>query len=225
MVTLSASRPIAFSTVALSGLSTGQVSGLTSTQVGQLTTTAINALSTLAMGHLTSVQLDGLRTTQIAAMSTANFGALTSAQLGSLATTQIAAFSTTNIAGLTTGQFSGISSTQLSGMTTAQQQHISTLLLQGELGSPFELLARELVAISLFRAGPVMICEPGQFETDMGQALINDKAALQAFLKTVPLQRLGRPREIGVLAVTLASDASAFMTGQVVVLDGGASAH
>jgi NAD(P)-dependent dehydrogenase (short-subunit alcohol dehydrogenase family) len=66
---------------------------------------------------------------------------------------------------------------------------------------------------------------PGQFETDMGQALINDKAALQEFLKTVPLRRLGRPREIGVLAVTLASDASAFMTGQVVVMDGGATVH
>lgn len=66
---------------------------------------------------------------------------------------------------------------------------------------------------------------PGQFETDMGQALINDKAALQEFLKTVPLRRLGQPREIGVLAVTLASNASAFMTGQVVVMDGGATAY
>ena len=43
--------------------------------------------------------------------------------------------------------------------------------------------------------------------------------------KSVPLQRIGQPREIGVLAVMLASDASAYMTGQVIVFDGGVSAY
>jgi NAD(P)-dependent dehydrogenase (short-subunit alcohol dehydrogenase family) len=66
---------------------------------------------------------------------------------------------------------------------------------------------------------------PGQFDTEMGAPLMNDPDALREFLKSVPLRRVGRPREIGVLAVTLAADASAFMTGQVVVVDGGATAH
>jgi DNA-binding NtrC family response regulator len=40
----------------------------------------------------------------------------------------------------------------------------STLLLQGEPGSPFELFGRELAGISLFREGPVMLCDAAQFQ-------------------------------------------------------------
>jgi DNA-binding NtrC family response regulator len=40
----------------------------------------------------------------------------------------------------------------------------STLLLQGEPGSAFELFARELAGISLFREGPVMLCDVADFE-------------------------------------------------------------
>jgi DNA-binding NtrC family response regulator len=41
----------------------------------------------------------------------------------------------------------------------------AVLLLQGEAGSPFELIARDLAAISIFRDGPVMVCDAAQFET------------------------------------------------------------
>jgi NAD(P)-dependent dehydrogenase (short-subunit alcohol dehydrogenase family) len=37
----------------------------------------------------------------------------------------------------------------------------------------------------------------------------------------VPLQRPGRLREVGLLALYLASDASDYMTGQTLLLDGG----
>jgi gluconate 5-dehydrogenase len=37
----------------------------------------------------------------------------------------------------------------------------------------------------------------------------------------VPMGRLGEPREIAPLALYLASDASSFMTGAVIVIDGG----
>ncbi len=40
----------------------------------------------------------------------------------------------------------------------------AVLLLQGEAGSPFELIARDLVEISIFREGPVMVCDAAQFE-------------------------------------------------------------
>ena len=65
---------------------------------------------------------------------------------------------------------------------------------------------------------------PGQFETDMGAPLLNDRKALREFMKNIPLRRIGKPREIGLWAVMLASDAAAYMTGQVVVVDGGMTA-
>lgn len=40
----------------------------------------------------------------------------------------------------------------------------ANLLLQGEPGSPFELFARELASISMFRNGPVMLCAASEFE-------------------------------------------------------------
>lgn len=39
------------------------------------------------------------------------------------------------------------------------------LLLQGETGTPFELIARDLIAISIFRDGPVMVCDAEHFDT------------------------------------------------------------
>ena len=43
----------------------------------------------------------------------------------------------------------------------------------------------------------------------------------QRAAQTVPLQRHGRLREVGLLALYLASDASDYMTGQTIMLDGG----
>ena len=40
----------------------------------------------------------------------------------------------------------------------------AVLLLQGEAGSPFELLARDLAENSMFRDGPVMLCDAEQFD-------------------------------------------------------------
>jgi two-component system NtrC family response regulator len=39
----------------------------------------------------------------------------------------------------------------------------AVLLLQGEAGSPFELIARDLAAISIFRDGPIMVCDAHEF--------------------------------------------------------------
>lgn len=41
----------------------------------------------------------------------------------------------------------------------------AVLLLQGEPGSPFALIARDLAAISIFRDGPIMVCDAPEFGT------------------------------------------------------------
>ncbi|NIM27744.1 MAG: SDR family oxidoreductase, partial [Gammaproteobacteria bacterium] len=46
-------------------------------------------------------------------------------------------------------------------------------------------------------------------------------AAWQGLYRMHPLGRVGEPADVGQLVVFLASDAAAFITGQVIVIDGG----
>jgi gluconate 5-dehydrogenase len=63
---------------------------------------------------------------------------------------------------------------------------------------------------------------PGTFLTDANRRWFSQKPELQAQIEaTIPMGRLGDPREIGGLAVYLASDASSYMTGSLIVIDGG----
>jgi len=62
---------------------------------------------------------------------------------------------------------------------------------------------------------------PGLVKTDFARALWEDDARREARIAATPLRRLGVPRDIGGIAVFLASDAAAFITGQTIVADGG----
>ncbi len=62
---------------------------------------------------------------------------------------------------------------------------------------------------------------PGLIRTDFAKALWEDEAAVAERNRTTPLRRIGEPEEIAGAVVYLASPASAFMTGQVLVIDGG----
>lgn len=68
------------------------------------------------------------------------------------------------------------------------------------------------------------IC-PGFIETDLAREVAaqeaDPQAALQERRSMHPIPRAGTPEEIGALAVYLASDESAFMTGQALAVDGG----
>jgi len=63
------------------------------------------------------------------------------------------------------------------------------------------------------------VIAPGFIESDMTGEL--DENARKAFLSNVPLGRLGQPAEVGQLAVFLASDMSAYITGQTISVCGG----
>jgi 3-oxoacyl-[acyl-carrier protein] reductase len=76
-------------------------------------------------------------------------------------------------------------------------------------------VAREVAS----RGIRVNVVTPGFIDTDMTNAM--PEAAKQAMLATVPLGRTGTPADIAGLVVYLASDASAYVTGQTISVDGG----
>jgi NAD(P)-dependent dehydrogenase (short-subunit alcohol dehydrogenase family) len=84
-------------------------------------------------------------------------------------------------------------------------------------------LARNLAA----ELGPhnvrVNCIAPGLVRTDFARALWENPANLKVYNERTPLGRIGEPDEIAGAAVFLASAASAFMTGQAIVVDGGAT--
>jgi NAD(P)-dependent dehydrogenase (short-subunit alcohol dehydrogenase family) len=84
-------------------------------------------------------------------------------------------------------------------------------------------LARNLAA----EFGPhnvrVNCIAPGLIRTDFARALWENPDNLKVYNSRTPLGRIGEPDEIAGVAVFLASPASTFMTGQAIVVDGGAT--
>jgi NAD(P)-dependent dehydrogenase (short-subunit alcohol dehydrogenase family) len=62
---------------------------------------------------------------------------------------------------------------------------------------------------------------PGLVKTDFARALWEDEERLKRRCATTPLRRIGEPHEIAGAVAYLGSDASTFMTGQTIVIDGG----
>ena len=62
---------------------------------------------------------------------------------------------------------------------------------------------------------------PGLVKTEFARALWEDEMRAAERIQATPLRRLGEPRDIGGIAVFLASEAAAFITGQCIVADGG----
>lgn len=61
---------------------------------------------------------------------------------------------------------------------------------------------------------------PGYINTDMFQAV--PKAIIEEYMKGIPMKRLGQPEEVASVASFLASDDASFLSGQCLVVSGGA---
>jgi len=62
---------------------------------------------------------------------------------------------------------------------------------------------------------------PGVFRTDLNAALLDSTGRGQEFLMRTPMKRFGRTEELSGACVYLASDAASYVTGEVLVVDGG----
>jgi len=76
-------------------------------------------------------------------------------------------------------------------------------------------VARELAS----RGITVNAVAPGYIDTDMTQAMTD--SAKEAVLAQIPLKRVGTPKDIAETVAFLASDKAAYITGQVISVDGG----
>jgi 2-deoxy-D-gluconate 3-dehydrogenase len=69
---------------------------------------------------------------------------------------------------------------------------------------------------------PGGIATPGVAAMSQGTSAEQMAAQTQAFMAKIPMHRMGEPDEIGMVALFLASDMSSYMTGEQIVVDGGA---
>jgi glucose 1-dehydrogenase len=66
---------------------------------------------------------------------------------------------------------------------------------------------------------------PGAVDTPMDAPLKEDANQMQELLSEIPLRRMGKPEEVAALAVYLASEDAAYVTGSTFVIDGGMMRH
>ena len=84
-----------------------------------------------------------------------------------------------------------------------------------------EALTRNMSAEMTPQGIRVNCIHPGLIDTDMTAWVMKDPALLPVVLAQISMGRAGQPREIGMVAAFLASDAANYVTGQSIFVDGG----
>jgi NAD(P)-dependent dehydrogenase (short-subunit alcohol dehydrogenase family) len=88
------------------------------------------------------------------------------------------------------------------------------------------MMARSLAVEWADRGVRVNAIAPGYVHTKLVEGLIQHKTIdIDAVRNRVPMKRLGTPAEIAEMAIYLCSPASAYVTGQVIAVDGGWTAY
>lgn len=106
----------------------------------------------------------------------------------------------------------------LASSTALGRGHIAYSMAMGAVIQ----MTRELSTEWSYRGVRVNCVTPAQVVNPSLDARMRDDATLEGrFLKGIPAGRLGQPRDIMGLSVLLASDASAWITGAIIPMDGG----
>ena len=111
-----------------------------------------------------------------------------------------------NIASVVMGQI---------GMGMAGLAHYSAS--KGGIAALTKTLALELAQYNI----RVNAIAPGAIDTPMAASAKADQKTLEQTLAVIPLHRMGKPEEIASTVLFLTSDASSYITGSIVVVDGG----
>ena len=88
---------------------------------------------------------------------------------------------------------------------------------KGAVNSMTATLAKELAPYGI----PVNAVAPGFITTEMIEAIPEEKK--EEYLKNIPMGRLGKVEEVAEVVNMLCSDVASYITGQVIVIDGGLS--
>jgi 3-oxoacyl-[acyl-carrier protein] reductase len=99
----------------------------------------------------------------------------------------------------------------------ASRGQVNYAASKGGINGLTHALAKELAP----RNVRVNAVAPGMIETDMSQVVRG--VAGDQIKKMIPLKRIGQPEEIASVVAFLASDDAAYLTGQVLMVDGGLS--
>ena len=91
------------------------------------------------------------------------------------------------------------------------------LIILAGLCLPTQTMAKELAPYGI----QVNAVAPGFIGTDMIKSIPGDLA--EKYLEAVPMKRFGSAEDVANCVASLVSDAFSYMTGQVIVLDGGLS--
>lgn len=145
---------------------------------------------------------------------------------------------------LTEADWRGVLDTNLDGVWRVATQSARAMIAAKKGGSIINIasvlglrVATQLLAYATAKAAVVQMTEalalewarhkirvnaiaPGYIETEMNRGFFNTEAG-QAVVKRVPQRRVGDPSVLDGALLLLASDASSYMTGSTVVVDGG----
>ena len=104
------------------------------------------------------------------------------------------------------------------------QQLLPLLRKGGSAANPARVInigsvARELVEQHI----NVNVIAPGRFPSKMTRHIAEDAQAMAEDSALIPMKRWGREEEMAALAISLASTAGAYMTGNIIPIDGGFS--